>query len=202
VNSAIKAHIRRTTAGESDLDDDAMDTKSIYHAARTLAASHTAARTLAAAHTAAQDEPEDQDIQQIRLLLQSIHDQDSHSTMSHLTAIMSGNRHATRTAPAVTAPRATTTVQAPAASGSTATPLVQQHPTPASLHASATSHVDVRSDSYPASYDTRGIHNKLYSADNMEKVDTSSTTDMCARPVSWGLVTWSRASVASCGSAN
>jgi hypothetical protein len=132
VNSAIKAHMRRTNARESDLNDDAMDTKSIYHAARTLAA----------AHTAAQDEPEDQDIQQIRSLLQSIHDQDSHSAMTHLTAIMSGDRHAT--------------------------PVVQQHPTPASLHASATSHVDAKSDSYPASYDTRGIHNKLYSADNME----------------------------------
>jgi hypothetical protein len=62
VNEAIKAHIRHTKAGGSDLDDDVMDTKSIYHSARTAAA----------AHAAAQDELEDQDIQQIKSLLHSI----------------------------------------------------------------------------------------------------------------------------------
>jgi hypothetical protein len=79
VNAAIKAHIRRTKARGSDLDDDAMDTKRIYHSARTAAA----------AHTVAQDEPEDQDedvmgvattasvmttsqIQQVRSLFHSI----------------------------------------------------------------------------------------------------------------------------------
>ena len=157
VNAAIKAHIRHTKAGGSDLDDDAMDTRSIYHSARTASADQTAAA----------DDPEDQgkevtgvataasvmttpQIQQVMSLLHSIQCQDNQSAQSSLIAILSENRQAT--------------------------PVVQQHPTPASLNASATSHGDVKPN-YKASCNTGGISNNPARLDDSVQPRTPSIRD-------------------------